>query len=165
MQPLEDPNEDLLYKSIAKNEKPDFLEKFIAKNKRKAKVHYPRFLSLTTLRRFINTNIREIEVNDAVFMQFVTDYHNNKRLIKVSDNYDMPKRVMVKFNPAFTITCPALPQQRGRPRALSGEQIKKLVRLRRRGETVRSIAELIDAKKSTVLDYLHKLKKEGCISF
>lgn len=165
MQPSEDINTDLLYKPIAENEEKDFLEEFIKKNKRKEKVHYPRALSLTTLRRLINTNIREIVVNEAIFMQFVTEYRNNKRVIKVSDNYDMPKRVMVKFNPAFTITCPALPQQRGRPRALSGEQIKKLVRLRRRGETVRSIAELIDAKKSTVLDYLHKLKKEGCISF
>jgi hypothetical protein len=141
----------------------NFLYKFIQKNKTKGKVHYPKALTLTTLRRFINTDIREICVNETIFMQFITKYWNNKRLIKVSDNYDMPKRVLVKFNPIFTVTCLVLPQRRGRPRVLSGEVVKRLIKLRKKRESIRSIAELLDLKKSTVLDYIHKLQQEGIL--
>ena len=165
MNNLQDPNTDPLYKSIVENKEKDFLEEFIKKNKQKEKVHYPRFLSLTTLRRFINTNIREIIVNETIFLNFVNDYKNNKRIIKSSDNYDMNRRVVVKFNPVFTVICPTFPLSRGRPRALSGKQIKKLIRLHKKGESIRSIAELLDLKKSSVLNYIHKLKREGHITF
>ena len=148
---------------MSEKEFPDLLYKFILKNSTKRVVHYPRFLTLQTLRRFINTEIREIIVDEAVFIKFMQNYRNNKRLIKAEDNYDMPRRVFVKFNPIFTITCPNFPLRRGRPRALSGDQITKLILLHKKGESVRSIAKLIDAKKSTVFNYIQKLLQEGHI--
>lgn len=145
---------------MTEKESPDLLYKFILKNGTSPVVRYPHFLSLTTLRRFINTEIREIIVDEAVFIKFMQNYRNNKRLIKTQDNFDMPRRVFVKFNPIFTITCPNCPLRRGRPRALSGDQITKLIDLHKRGVSIRSIAKLIDAKKSSVSNYLRKLSQE-----
>jgi hypothetical protein len=142
---------------------PDLLYKFILKNGTSPVVRYPHFLSLTTLRRFINTEIREVIVDEAVFVKFMQNYRNNKRLIKTQDNFDMPRRVFVKFNPIFTITCPNCSLRRGRPRALSGDQVTKLIHLHKKGESIRSIAKLIDAKKSSVLNYIHKLLQEDHI--
>lgn len=143
--------------SVPNKDKSGFLEKFIQKNGAKLKVRYPHFLSLTTLRRFINTKIREIMVSEAVFLSFLKKYQHYC-FIPASDNYEMPRRIFVKLNSTFTITCSIHPLQPGRPRAVSGNQITKLIRYYKQRESIRSIADLLCLKKTTVLHYLHKLK-------
>jgi hypothetical protein len=127
----------------------DFLQRFILNHQYKERVVYPRYISKKILRAFIPTTMREIELSETSFKRFVSTYR--KDLI-ISDDC-----VIIKLNPIFRIYRSRY-FRKGRPRAIRGETIATISRLRAEGYTQQQIGKFVEMPQYQVSRYLAKLK-------
>jgi hypothetical protein len=132
----------------------DFLQQFILAHQSQEEVIFPGYLSLTTLRQLITTEIRKIHLAPASYKRFIEQF---KKYLTVIDG-----RVFIKLNPTFEVSVSSK-FRKGRPRKVTGEQIRLAMELSELNLPIKNIATTLQIHRSTIWRKLHSKKKRGSL--